>query len=375
MTGEGSAVDLPDLLPMDVAGRLPLLRQAMADADITALWVTDLDNVRWLTGFTGSNARVLITPEELVAVTDGRYREQIADQLDTAGVDARVEVTVTDVGEVVTGALAAGTRLGIEADHLTVAGHRQLLGWLDGAAEVVATTGILPGLRRRKDEGEQSRLIRAAAMADVALAAVAPMLGRGPTEKQVAQALDRSMVDLGADAPSYETIVASGPNAALPHARPTDRVIEADDLVIIDVGARLDGYGSDMTRTFVAGGEPSAEQQRWYDAVIKAQAAGVASVAEGVELRAVDRACRSVLEDHGLAEAFIHGTGHGIGLRIHEDPFLSARSDGILQRGFVVTVEPGVYLPGRGGVRIEDAVIVLDEGCETITHSPKTITP
>ncbi|MEL7154982.1 MAG: M24 family metallopeptidase, partial [Actinomycetota bacterium] len=316
----------------------------------------------------------LLTADELVAVTDGRYREQIAAQLAAADVDARVEVTTTEVDEVLRAGLAPTARLGIEADHLTVSAHGQLARWLDGV-DLIATTGVVEAKRQVKDAGERSRLERAAAMADIALAQIAPRLGSGMTEQQVARALDRTMVDLGADEPSYDTIVASGPNSALPHARPTDRLIEGDDLVIIDVGARLDGYGSDMTRTFVAGGRPTAEQQRLYDAVIESQAAGVATVAAGVELRAVDTACRQVLERYELADAFIHGTGHGIGLVIHEDPFLSARSDGILPGGSVVTVEPGVYLTGTGGVRIEDAVVVRDGGCDVITHSPKTITP
>ncbi|MEM9132052.1 MAG: Xaa-Pro peptidase family protein [Actinomycetota bacterium] len=370
----GPTPELPPLVAMDVAARIGPVRASMATIGLDALWVTHPSNVRWLSGFTGSNGRLLVTTDELVAVTDNRYREQIADQLGAAGIEARVEVTITEVGRVLQGSLDPSARVGIEATHLTVAADDQLRGWLPGAT-VVPTHGLVEHHRQVKDAGERSRLARAAAVADLALAEVAPRLGAGPTERQVALALDRAMVDLGADEPSYDTIVASGPNAALPHARPTDRVIEPEDLVIIDVGARLEGYGSDMTRTFVAGGHPSATQQRWYAAVIEAQAAGVAAVAAEVELRAIDTACRRVLADHDLVDAFIHGTGHGIGLVIHEDPFLSERSDGILRRGSVVTVEPGVYITGEGGVRIEDAVVVTDDGCDVITLSPKTITP
>lgn len=369
-----AGLELPPLVAMEVPARLAPVRASMATTGVDALWVTNPPNVRWLSGFTGSNGRLLITDDEIVAITDGRYREQIADQLDAAGVEAGVEVTTTEVGAVLRGALDPSARVGIEATHLTVAAHDQLRGWLPEAT-VVSTQGLIEHHRQVKDAGERSRLARAAAMADVALAEVAPRLAHGLTERQVARALDRAMVDLGADEPSYDTIVASGPNAALPHARPTDRRIEPDDLVIIDVGARLDGYGSDMTRTFVAGGRPSATQQRWYDAVIEAQAAGVAAVAGEVDLRSIDTSCRQVLADHQLADAFIHGTGHGIGLVIHEDPFLNERSDGILRRGSVVTVEPGVYITGEGGVRIEDAVVVTDDGCDVITLSPKTITP
>ncbi len=370
----GASIELPPLVAMEVASRVEPVRASMVAAGVDALWVTTPANVRWLSGFTGSNGRLLITADGIVAVTDGRYREQITDQLGAAAVEARIEVTTTEVGAVLRRALDPSARLGVEANHLTVAAHDQLRGWLPEAT-VVATLGLVEEHRQVKDAGERSRLARAAAMADVALARVAPRLADGLTERQVAQALDRTMVDLGADEPSYDTIVASGPNAALPHARPTRRIIEPDDLVIIDVGARLEGYGSDMTRTFVAGGRPSPTQQRWYDAVIESQAAGVATVAADVELRAVDTACRDVLASHDLVDAFIHGTGHGIGLVIHEDPFLSARSDGILPRGSVVTVEPGVYITGEGGVRIEDAVVVTEDGCDVITLSPKTITP
>lgn len=365
---------LPALAPMDVPSRLDAVRAAMAGPGLDFLLVTKPTNVRWLTGFTGSNGQLLVSPDGLTAITDGRYRTQIADQLDASQVEATVEITTTGVGDVLGEAVGSDAPVGLEAHHVTWAYRDQVASWLPGR-ELVAVDSMIEELRKIKDPGERSRLERAAAMADAALAEVAPDLGRGLTERRVAQRLDAHMLDLGADEPSYDTIVASGPNAALPHAHPTERVIEPDDLVIIDVGARLDGYGSDMTRTFVAGGTPDGEQQRWYDAVIEAQAAGVAAVRAGVEEKSIDDACRAVLDRHGLLDAFIHGTGHGIGLEIHEDPILSPRSTGILRSGYVVTVEPGVYLTERGGVRIEDSVVVTDGGCEPITHSLKHMDP
>jgi Xaa-Pro aminopeptidase len=359
---------------MDVDARVDRVRATLADLEADAMLVTKPANIRWLTGFTGSNGQLLITDTELVAITDGRYEQQITDQLAAAGVMATIEITTTETKAILERELPAGATVGLEATHVTWAYRDKIDGWLPGR-ELVPLEAPIEELRKIKDGGERSRLVRAAAMADAALAAVEPELGDRPTERDVAMRLDALMMELGADEPSYDTIVASGPNAALPHAHPTDRVIAAGDTLIIDVGARLDGYGSDMTRTFVIGDAVTDEQQRWYDAVSEAQVAGVAAVAAGVDERSIDGACREVLDGYGLVDAFIHGTGHGIGLEIHEDPILSPRSTGILHVGYVVTVEPGVYIPDRGGVRIEDAVVVTDDGCDPITHSPKRMTP
>lgn len=359
-----------ELAPMDRGGRLGRLRQAMVDQDLEALTVTKGENVRWLSGFTGSNGRLIITPDTVVAVTDGRYQAQIAHQFDQNGIEARIEITTTGVGEILAGVCPAGSSLGLESHHVTWKQRDQVAAWLPGR-ELVAVDGLVEELRKVKDGGELDRLRRAAAIADQALATVHPLLTQGLTEVEVARQLDRCMVDLGADGPSFDTIVAAGANSARPHHRPSGKVIKPGELVIIDTGARLDGYGSDMTRTFVAGDQVDSEHRRWYGAVIEAQAAGVAAVADGVEVGAVDAACRDILAAHGLAEAFVHGTGHGIGLEIHEDPILSAHTDGILRAGYVVTVEPGIYLPPHGGVRIEDSVVVGPSGCEAITLSPK----
>lgn len=369
---------LPVLVDMDRPGRLDRVRAGLAhwgdDRGVDAVLVTKPSNIRWLTGFTGSNGVVLVTGADLVLVTDGRYRQQAADQLAGTGLDAVVEITSTEVGPILARHLGSRSRLGVESHHVTWHHRDQLAGWL-APIELLALDSPIEELRKIKDAGERSRLSRAAAIADAALAEASGLLERQPNERQMARELENLMFELGADGLSFETIVASGPNSALPHARPTDRVISPGDLVVIDFGAAVDGYGSDMTRTFVVGGAPTREQQRLYDAVIEAQAAGVATVADGVEERSVDTACRSVLAGHGLVDAFVHGTGHAIGLEIHEQPILSARSVGILRSGFVVTVEPGVYLPGVGGVRIEDAVVVGDHGCHPITHSPKRVSP
>ena len=229
-------------------------------------------------------------------------------------------------------------------------------------------------MRRVKDDSELARIELAADIADFALAKVRHLLDDGLTEKQFALALDTEMRAAGASGNSFTTIVASGPNGALPHARPTERTISAGDLVVIDFGCVIDGYCSDMTRS-VGIGEISAEQTRMLEVIKAANAAGVAAIAAGQTTAAVDRAARSVVEDAGWGEAFVHGTGHGVGLDIHEAPRVSSASEEVVALGEVVTVEPGVYLPALGGVRTEDLLVVTEEGCRSLSKSPKSFQP
>lgn len=359
---------LAELAPLDIASRADRVRAELDELGCGALVVTDLTNVRWLTGFTGSAGVLVVRPDDLVLVTDGRYQEQAADQLAAAGVVADVSITreTTDRLAAVVGGIE---RVGLEADVVTWDTQQR---WADALpATLVPTVGLLLGLRAVKDDGEVDRLQRAAEIADEALAAVRHLLLEQPTEREFARALESAMLDRGAEAPSFETIVASGPNGARPHARPSDRVIGSTEgeLVVLDFGALCEGYHSDMTRTFVVG-EPSATQQRMLDVVRASQAAGVATVRAGIQAVAVDAACRAVIDEAGWAEAFVHGTGHGIGLVIHEEPRVSPESTALLAPGHCVTVEPGVYLPEHGGVRIEDSVVVTATGCRHLTTSP-----
>jgi Xaa-Pro aminopeptidase len=357
---------------MDVAGRAERLRGGFDAAQIDALLVTDLTNIRYLTGFTGSAALLLVGADGLTFVTDGRYGEQSAAQLAAAGVDATIEVTGTGQQAALAAAVAAAgiTRLGLEADHVTwAAATRYDETWFP-AVTVTATTGLVAARREIKDDGEIDRLAAACAIADAALAEVRPRLLDGPTEREFGLELDAAMRRLGADDVSFETIVASGPNGALPHHRPSGRTIADGDLVVIDFGALVDGYHSDMTRTVMVG-EPTPTQARMYEVVADAQAAGVAAVVAGVEARAVDAACREVIAAAGWEDAFLHGTGHGVGLDIHEDPRVGQTSTATLADRCVVTVEPGVYLPEHGGVRIEDTVVVTSDGARPITHTHK----
>jgi Xaa-Pro aminopeptidase len=362
---------------MDTAGRLARLRAGLPATGADALLVTTLANIRYLTGFTGSAALLLVTADQTLLVTDGRYRTQAAEQLDAAGLSGSVTLTIGGAvlqrdAVVALATATPGIHLGLEAENISWGSQRR---WAEllGATELVPVSGVVESLRLVKDAGELARMARAAAIADAALAEVVFLLANGSTEQEVALALDTAMRRFGSEDRAFETIVASGPNAAKPHARPTQRPIERGDPVVIDFGATFDGYRSDMTRTFCVGGKPAPELARVFAVVAEAQAAGVATVAAGVVTGDVDKACRDRIAEAGWADAFEHGTGHGVGLDIHEAPAVGQGSTAILTPGVVVTVEPGIYLAGVGGVRIEDTVVVTDQGCHPLTGFPKDI--
>jgi Xaa-Pro aminopeptidase len=358
----------PDTV-LDVSARAPRVRASWGD--LPALLVGDLTNIRWLTGFTGSAGTVVLLPDEVVLITDGRYGDQAERQLAAAGCVGRVLVGRT-AGEqlgLLTQVAAAAERLGFESAHTSHARWVQLTEALPG--RLVPTTGLIEAGRRTKDPAEIALMQRACAIADAALAEVAPTLVPGRTEVQVRNDLERLMREFGATGPSYETIVATGPvNAPMPHHRPTDTAIEAGHTVIIDVGALVGGYHSDMTRTYVIG-DPTPLQQEVYDAVLAAQVAGVAAVRPGITTQELDAVCRGLLSEAGFGPWFSHGTGHGVGLLIHEDPFVNSAGGWVLQDGDVVTVEPGVYRGDFGGIRVEDLVEVTSTGGRALTTTPK----
>jgi Xaa-Pro aminopeptidase len=360
------------LAAMDVGGRAGRVRATLAGHGCEMLVVTTLTNVRWLTGFSGSAGMAVLRGDDLVLVTDGRYGDQARAEIAAAAVDATVEVGLSQAAQLeIVARLGTGCRrVGLEAAGVTWARQREFAAQAFPDAEIVPTTGIIERLRAVKDDGEIARLTEAARIADAALESVRPRLTDGVTEAEFALELDTTMRRLGASAPSFETIVASGPASAMPHHHPDQRRIIEGDLVVIDFGALVDGYHSDMTRTFVVG-EANPTQRRLLDVVTSAQAAGVRAVRAGVAAQAVDSACREVIAGAGWAEEFTHGTGHGVGLLIHEDPFLSRVATVDLEAGNVITVEPGVYLAGVGGVRVEDSVLVTANGCRPITHFPK----
>ena len=375
-----AAATSPAFPVMDVPARVERLRAGLGEAGpdgsgIDALLVTHLVNVRYLTGFTGSAAIVLLTADGMIFVTDGRYADQSAEQLAATGVDAHIHIGLTGASQKdYLKEVAAGIpRLGLEADDVTWARQRRFATDWFPDAELLPTEGLIETLRRTKDAGEVARMAEAARIADDALAKVRPRFAEGPTEREIALDLDFEMRRLGAEGSSFETIVASGPNGAKPHHRPGDRRIGPGELVVVDFGAIVEGYCSDMTRTLCVGEPSTATAARMVEVVAESQRAGVSAVRAGVEAKAVDEACRSIIAEAGWADAFLHSTGHGVGLDIHEEPRVGSTSSETLGAGYVVTVEPGVYLAEYGGVRIEDTVVVTEEGCTVLTNAPKTL--
>jgi Xaa-Pro aminopeptidase len=339
--------------------------------------VTDLINVRYLSGFTGSNAALLVfaNGEDAVLATDGRYRTQAARQAPD------LEVAIERAcGWYLAGRAAAvkARRVGFESHVVTVDGYDALAAGMSqaGAAELVRAPHTVEALREIKDAGEVALLRLACEAADAALADLIERGGLrcGRTEREVGRELETLMLDHGADGVSFETIVAGGANSAVPHHRPTEAVLATGDFVKIDFGALVGGYHSDMTRTFVLG-KAAAWQLEIYELVSTAQRAGRVALVAGATLADVDGAARGVIVDAGHGGHFGHGLGHGVGLRIHEAPGINATATGTLLAGSVVTVEPGVYLPDRGGVRIEDTLVVAGEGePELLTRFPKELT-
>jgi len=362
------------LAPMDIAGRLPRLRAVLAEKGLPALLVTSRANVQYLTGFTGSAGSLLVSADDALFVTDGRYRTQSAEQIAGAGVDARVEIGLTMAEQrqlFAAGVHDAGAQVGLEEHIVTWAEQRDFATAFEGVDVVPAGT-LVEDLRRVKDAGEIDRIRAACAIASDAFAALLPRLGDGITEQEFALALEFGMRERGASGNSFDPIIASGPNGAKPHASPTERVIERNELIVCDFGCIVDGYCSDMTRT-IAVGDPGPDARHVYEVVLQSQLAGRAVVAAAVECSEVDRASRDVIAEAGWADAFSHSTGHGVGLEIHEAPRVAATARDILLVSDVVTVEPGVYLPGVGGVRIEDTVVVTATGAEPLTLAPKDL--
>ena len=342
------------------------LRAALGDAD--AALVTRLVNVRYLTGFTGSNAALLVSRSGgAVLATDGRYITQSERQAP----DVERVIVPAAAAALVERAAADGVgTLGYESHDVTVDLWEALTGV---GPSLVSLRRAVEALRAVKDEDEIALLREACAVADRAFARLLPTLRPGRTEREVGRELEALMLEEGGDGPSFETIVASGPNSAVPHHRPTERVLEAGEFVKLDFGSVYRGYHSDMTRTVVLG--PAADWQREvYSLVASAQAAGRAALAVGAVAGEVDRAARDVIDAAGHGEEYTHSLGHGVGLEIHEAPTLRAGATDTLADRTPVTVEPGVYLPGRGGVRIEDTLVVrAGSDPELLTTSTKEL--
>jgi Xaa-Pro aminopeptidase len=368
-----------------LGARHATIRRAIEARSLDALIVTTPANIRYLTNHAGSAGTLVTTAGAMHLLVDFRYQEAIRQlqQTESASPSLQVWPVAASYDEALLdclGRIGVGT-VGFEAGHLTVSRHD----WLVKAAasrrlDVTfrATESLVEQARVRKDDGEIATLREAARrltpVAEAAFAAVRP----GASERSIAAVIDGAIRDAGYERSAFDTIVASGPNGALPHYRAGDRLLARGDLVVLDFGGVLDGYCSDLTRT-VALAPPSAEARRVHQAVRDAQQAAIDAVRPGIATTDVDRAARRVLETHGLGEAFGHGTGHGLGLDVHEDPRVTRpRADMApvpLEPGMVLTIEPGAYLPGWGGVRIEDDVLVTDRGCEVLTSVSYALIP
>ncbi len=376
--GTAAGEMIAGLPPLILSERAGLVRAALGGAGVEApeppqaMLLTSLVNIRWLTGFSGSAAMVVLTPEDLVLITDGRYATQAPAEVSAAEVPGRVVIGYSGEEQRKAAAEAVGgaERVALESGNVTWSQLKAFGKWFPDA-ELLPVDGLVEGLRRRKTPAEVERMGAAAAIADEALAEVLPLLPDEPAEIELASEIDHRMRRKGASGSAFETIAAGGPNSALPHARPSARRIREGETVVLDFGAIVDGYRSDMTRT-VCFGDLLEKQRRMYDIVLEAQLAGLSAVAAGVGCAEVDAAARRVIEEAGWGGHFMHSTGHGVGLDIHERPALGSRSDDVLLEGEVVTVEPGVYIEGIGGVRIEDTVLVTSGGCRRLTLSPKS---
>ena len=361
---------MPPPEPSSYGTRLAKLRQRLAEERLEALLVTSLPNVHYLTGFSGSAGVLLVTSGDSILFTDPRYDLQAHEQVR----ESRVVITPRD-------ALATAAkrwnrsrvrRLGIESGAVSFETHQRLRQLLP-KKRLVPTAGWVETLRIEKDEAEIEQIRRAVEVASRAFSETLPLVRPGIREIEVAAEIEYRMRRYGAEKPSFETIVAFGERTALPHARAGARALQPGECVLMDLGAMLDGYASDMTRTVFLG-NPSRKAARMYRAVWEAQKEAEETVRAGVECAAVDRAARRVLDRYGYGQYFTHSTGHGVGREIHELPRIAKKQRARLPERAVITVEPGIYLPGFGGVRIEDIVVVRKTGAEILTQTPKELT-
>ena len=365
----------PKFLPLRVDGRVQAVARRIGESySANAMVVSSSDNIRYLTGFTGSAGVLICRLDDSVLVTDGRYVEQALAQIRDSGAEVRIVEARTAAAtlEAVALELRLNAKCVCEASDLSIETHARYVAALN--TELLPASGVVEELRRTKSDAEIERIAFAAETADKALADVQGLLVRSMsepiTERDVRDELEYRMRRHGADGPSYETIVATGNNAAKPHHRPTEQLLREGDSVVIDVGGLVDGYHSDMTRTYLLGAVDPV-LQTMFDVVSESQSQGVAAVRAGVLPSEIDRICRTWITEAGFGPEFVHGTGHGVGLQIHESPWLRAQSNEPLREGEVVTVEPGVYRVGLGGVRIEDLLLVRAAGSTTLTHTPK----
>jgi Xaa-Pro aminopeptidase len=346
-------------------GRGERLERALGERELDRMLVTDLTNVRYLTGFTGTNGACVCGPDLRLFFTDFRYTERAE-----AEVEGWEPITVEGDWLAAIAERLEG-KVGFEDDQMSVRSLAKLEEKLGEGVEAVPAGGTVERLRRVKDDEELAAIEAASRIADEAWKWSVERGFVGRTERDVARAAEARIRELGGE-PSFPAIVAAGPNGALPHAEPGEREIGRGELVVFDMGAKLDGYCSDGTRTY-ASGDPGEQAREVYAVVLEAQLTSLAAVKAGAKGEDVDAVARKLIEEAGYGKSFGHGLGHGVGLEVHEGPRLSPRSDDLLEPGEVVTVEPGVYLPGRLGVRIEDFVVVTEDGYRNLSSLSKDL--
>lgn len=357
---------------MDYKGRLGRARQKLQESRLEAFIVTHLANVRYLSGFSGTAGVLFVSASANVFFTDGRYRQQAREEVRGATVRIRPGKSALAAAAEWLEGRNSYRRIGIEASHLTVADRKLLARSLGGRRKLVEAPAIVDELRMVKDSGEVPRIRAACHLGDQLFRRLLKVIRPGIPESEAAGEVEFAARKAGADQMAFPTIIAGGTRSSLPHGRASIAAIPSRGFVVCDFGVILAGYCSDMTRT-VHLGRPSVEARNLYEAVREAQQAALEAVKPGKSVGEVDQAARNLLQRRRLAKFFTHSTGHGVGLEIHESPRIAAGQPEQLRPGMVITVEPGVYVPGKWGVRVEDTVVVTDSGCEVLTQSPKEL--
>jgi Xaa-Pro aminopeptidase len=351
--------------------RINALQKSLVGADLDGYLVSHLPHIQYLCGFSGSNALLLVTPRRADFFTDNRYTEQIRTEVKGTRKNVPTDGDLVAMMAALPMFSKGHPRIGFQPRHTTIDRHAMLSGKLNGAL-LVPHDHLVDALTLIKDKKETDSIRKAAEIVDRAFEFILPEMKAGVRERVVAAKLEYQMLMLGSEGAAFETICASGHRSALPHGKASSKKIRSGDFVTLDYGALVDGYASDITRTVVIG-KASARQKKIYDIVKRAQQAAVRKIRPGASTRAVDAAARDIISKAGYGKQFGHSTGHGLGLEVHQGPSLSPRNDSRLAAGMIVTVEPGIYIPGFGGVRIEDDVRVTRSGYEVLTQAPKKL--
>ena len=350
-----------------IENRVEKLREKLADESLEGMLVTNLTNVRYLSGFSGSAGTCLILPEKAYFVSDGRYETQSSQQV----VGMEILIGVDPHPKIIRKAklVPDGIRIAFETEHVSVSSAKKLRD-LFPACNWEATTDMVEKIAMVKDRGEIRATRTAVEITDQTFEQIVPAIRPGVTEREIASKISYIYKMFGADGDAFDCIVAGGPNSALPHARPGDRIIQEGDFVILDFGAFYQGYHADMTRTVVVA-DASDRHKEVYEIVHEAQRLGCEAAKDGVACKEVDSACRDYISESGYGDYFNHGTGHGLGLEIHTNPRFSQLSKDHIYENYLMTIEPGIYIPDWGGVRIEDDILVTSNGCEILNQSTK----